>query len=544
MIHRLYHSHFKPPVWSTVFLYLLLLNACSPPRLTQDLIQISLLVDGKAIQVQMPAGSNVQEVLSKTGITLSSLDRIEPPIYTILRNEDEIKVVRVTEEFEIEQVVIPFERQVLRNETLPEGETRLSQPGMNGLMENTFRRVYEDGNEIARSIVRSVVVQEAVPEIVMVGSQTPFLSLSIPGRLAYLSAGNAWVMEGTTGDRRPVVTSGDLDGRVFKLSPDGRWLLYSRATGDSDTINSLWASRVDENSTVLVDFKVENIIHFAQFGPDSSTVAFSTVEPRTTAPGWQANNDLHLVSLSNSGFLGTFREIFEPNSGGVYGWWGMDIAWGPDLDQMAYARPDGVGTIELGEAALSFFTEIIPFQTGGDWAWVPGLNWSPDGKYLFTVGHTAPEGSQSPETSQQFDLLAIPVEAGATIKLVTQVGMFAYPVSSPIQTPLQEGERSETVNNDYQIAFLQAIFPSQSETSRYRLAVMDRDGSNRRVIFPSDGEPGLDPQEVIWSPEPVGVEGSYMLAMVYQDNIWLVNVKDGQAQQITGDGLISRIDWR
>jgi hypothetical protein len=39
-------------------------------------------------------------------------------------------------------------------------------------------------------------------------------------------------------------------------------------------------------------------------------------------------------------------------------------------------------------------------------------------------------------------------------------------------------------------------------------------------------------------------DGSHFIAFIHHDNIWLVNLSDGQAQQITGDGLISRIDWR
>ena len=543
MTKKFSHSKSCLIIWITFF-SLLSFVSCSPPQVTQDLLQVSLIADGKAFQVQIPSGSSVQDVLSKTGVTLSSLDRVEPPAYTILSNEAEINVIRVKEEFEIEQVVIPFERQVLRNETLPEGESRLSQPGMNGLMENTYRRLYENDVEISRNIVRSVVVQEAVPEIVMVGSQTPYLSLSIPGRLAYLSAGNAWVMEGTTGNRRPIVTSGDLDGRIFELSPDGRWLLYTRSTGQEDEINSLWAARVDEGSTVIVDFKAINIVHFAQFGPDSDLIAFSTVEPRAAAPGWQANNDLQFNMVSSSGFVGNKDELLGPNSGGVYGWWGMNFAWGPDINKLAYARPDGVGIFGIEETELNLLFEIIPLQTGGDWAWVPGLNWSPDGKYLFSVAHSAPEGSQAPESSQQFDLVAIPVNGGGVIRLVSQVGMFAYPVPSPFQNVNVEGAIQSGSKSNFQIAYLQAIYPSQSETSRYRLSVMDRDGSNKKIIFPTEGEQGLDPQEVNWSPQPVNPEGNYMLAMVYQDNIWLVNLKDGQAQQITGDGLISRINWR
>ena len=66
--------------------------------------------------------------------------------------------------------------------------------------------------------------------------------------------------------------------------------------------------------------------------------------------------------------------------------------------------------------------------------------------------------------------------------------MFAYPLASPLQ---QLG----TGDLEYQIAFLQAEIPDRSETSRYRIAVMDRDGSNRRTLFPEDESPGLEPQQ-------------------------------------------------
>ena len=115
--------------------------------------------------------------------------------------------------------------------------------------------------------------------------------------------------------------------------------------------------------------------------------------------------------------------------------------------------------------------------------------------------------------------------------------MFAYPVPSPLQATAED-------DSSYQVAFLQAVFPNQSETSRYRLVVMDRDGSNRQLLFPTDGTLGLEPQRVVWSPEPVGETGAYWIALRYQDNIWMVNLGDGQAQQITGDGMTSRLDWK
>jgi hypothetical protein len=523
------------------------LAACSPPQVKQGTIEVTLTVDGQALTLELPAGSTVQDALDAAKVAVNEADYTQPPEYTLLEDGSTARLVRVVEEFTVEQVVIPFKQQEVRNESLPAGTTRLTQRGVNGLQENTYRRVIEDGVEKSNTIVRSVIVEEPVAEIIMVGSQMPFASMAISGRIAYLVGGNAWVMEGSTGNRRPVVTTGDLDGQVFSLSQDGSWLVFTRYGEEDETINTLWAAKVDDDSGLMVDLQAANIVHFADWAPGLSVVGYSTVEPRSTAPGWQANNDLYLVGVSSSGYVTEARQELEANSGGVYGWWGMNFRWNADGVRLAYSRPDSVGILDTREEGLTTLMEIIPLQTGSEWAWEPGAAWGPDGNVIYTVDHVAPPGSASPEQSQYFDLVAIPVAGGAPMHLVSDVGMFAYPEPSPmIPKIIQAGVTlSDTITEyAYQVAYLQAVFPAQSDSSPYRLVVMDRDGSNRQTIFPEAGSAGLEPQRVVWSPAGAGDTNELMIAVVYQGNIWLVNPATRQAQQITGDGLTVRIDWK
>ena len=355
-----------PPLRFSLFLIVLFsatLVACAAPQVTQSEISITLSADGISQDFKVPSGTTVQEALDLVSLTTSTLDRVEPPGFTLLTEGTEVRVIRVEEEFSVEQIVIPFEQQILRNESLPEGERRLIQPGINGVQEITNRRVFEDGVEVSNSPVKAVVVEEAIPEIVMVGSQSPFASIPIPGRLVYISAGNAWVMEGSTGIRRPIVTTGDLDGRVFRLSPDEEWLLFTRNEETDETINSLWVAGLNETEDVLIDLEVQNVIHFADWSPRSSqTLAYSTVEPRSTAPGWQANNDLHVITFSANGWISRRSQPLEANSGGLYGWWGSSFAWAPDGRQMAIARPDGVGLLDLREEEIVSLLEITPYR--------------------------------------------------------------------------------------------------------------------------------------------------------------------------------------
>jgi hypothetical protein len=422
---------------------------------------------------------------------------------------------------------------VLRTESLPGQSSLLVQSGANGLQEITYSTVYEDGVEVSRRPVKVVTMQEPQAEVMMVGVQAAHAPVEIPGRLVYLLGDNAWMMEQSSANRRPLITSGDLDGRVLSLSDDGGWLLFTRRSGVEGQINALWVADLSTDPPQEIDLEVPNVIHFADWIPGSnSKVVFSTVEARAAAPGWQANNDLYALSFSPSGWTTDWRAkpVLEPNSGGVYGWWGTSFTWGPDGETLAYSRPDGVGLMAFENGVLTSLLDLSPLQTGGDWAWAPGVSWSADGQTIYTVRHEAPE------TSPNFSLAALPLGGGGTVGMVPQVGMFAYPVVSP---PVDgaDGENSQL------LAYLQAIFPTQSETSRYRLVVMDRDGSNPRTLFPGEGEPGLDPQPLAWSPAPLP-DGGLAVAVLYRGDLWLVDAASGEARQVTGDGLITRVLWK
>lgn len=537
---KLYHRQLMV-FWLEVLLTAnLLLVACNAPSRQPSQISVHLTADGKTSTVQALPNSTVQDVLTTSKISLGPLDRVDPPPYTVLLNGVSVHVVRMREEFVVTSEVIPFEHQLVRCESLPEGERMLSQQGANGEVEITYRHVYEDGQQISNDEFKRVVIKEAIPEIVVVGIQQMFSPAAIPGRLAYIIGGNAWVMEGDTGKRRVVVTGGDLDGYIFTLSPDGNWLLYTRKSKEKGEINSLWAARIDLSTPKLIDLKIKNVVYFASWVPGAeNTIAYSTVEPQTAPPGWHTNNDLNLVKLKDNKPGEVTPISLNPELVGNYPWWGASFAWNPDGSQLAYANDHQVGLLDTkdGQATAEPLLNFTHLKTGSDWAWVPGLTWGPDGKVLYTIDHPPDAEAVSNEESQVFDLTAILLQYQIPVRLVAAVGMFAYPIPSPMQ-------RLESGENAYQVAFLKAVTPKLSKTSRYQLWVMDRDGSNQRLLFPEEGNRGLDPQQVAWSPAPLVEEYHHVIALIYQGNIWFINPYDGTARQITGDELTIRLDWK
>jgi len=520
-----------------IFAVFFLIAACTP-QVQQTGVTVSLIADGASQNITLPAGSTVQLALTAAGVSLSQADRVNPPAYIPLSEGLTITVTRLREEFETQQVIIPYERQELHNESLPAGETRLVQAGQNGLREITLRHVFEDGIETGNSVVSENILQAAIPEIVMIGVQSPFAPLPIPGKLVYLTGRNAWIMEGSTSNRRPLVTTGDLDSKVFSLSSDGKLLLFTRKSAlplDKE-INTLWVVNTTAQPPTPVRLGISNVVHFAAWQPgEEYLIAYSTVEPRAIAPGWQANNDLHFLTFKN-GVPGRTKDVLETNSGGIYGWWGMTFAWSPNGHRLAYSRPDGVGLVDInGAAGLTTLLNITPLNTHGDWAWTPGLVWGSDSLTIYLVTHAAPTGLVSPEESLNFDLATDSLTDNLHTILVQQTGMFANPAVSSL--------RQSESGSSYLVAFLQAIFPTQSKTSRYQLEVMNSDGTNLGSLFPAEGQSGLQPQTPVWAPHPLEAGGDF-IGVIYEGNLWIVDAASGQSQQITGDGLTSQIDWK
>jgi len=506
------------------------LTACAGPQVQQADFNVVVNDNGTSLELSVPAGSTVRDTIEGADIEFSALDRSDPPLYTVVSEGMEITLVRITEEFRIEESVIPYETKILRDSSLPEGEQRLVQPGSNGLQETTYRKVFENGVEVSEVIVKIVTVNNAVDEIIMVGSQTPLEVFEISGMIAYISGGNAWKMEGNTGNRSLIVSTGNLDGWIFEISPDGKWLLFSQTDEIEENINSLWVANLEEESEP-VQLNIENVIHFASWIPgESYGILYSTVEKSVAAPGWQAHNNLIYRSFNaEEGRVSPPILLIEENSSGLYSWWGADYKTSPDGKVVLIIKPDKFQLYDLEDQLITDLFYYSPFQTSGDWAWIPDVSWNQDsGSIIYTGPLNEDELSDAPE-SDNFEIKFYDLDSQIKLTLVSSVGIFGAPIYSP----------DYQADSQSYISFFQALQSNDSVSSEYRLNLVDVDGSNQRAIFPDIGLPGLDPQNIEWSNgnEP-------MIALLYHGNIWVVDVLTGDSYQLTADGLTSKIDWK
>jgi hypothetical protein len=223
----------------------------------------------------------------------------------------------------------------------------------------------------------------------------------------------------------------------------------------------------------------------------------------------------------------------SPGRGGPFSWWGRGYAWSPDGAQLAWIHADAVGTVNLETGELnSPLTQYEVFSPRSDWSWRSTVSWSPDSAFLATVVHGAPIGSESPERSPVFDIALLDAQGAFAATLVERSGIWALPKFSPV---IQSSEQGATMS----LAYLKARQPlvSVSDSAEYDLILADSDGSNARILFAEEGQRGLTQREFAWSPD------GNQIVLVYQGNLWIVDVLSGVASQITLDGGASRPVW-
>lgn len=516
-----------------LLLSLLMLSACTtqlPDSSGAGPQTVHLIVDGQNHSLTSET-TTVRELLLEAGIELYEADEVNPPLFTPLVDEQTIVVVRVVEETDTLLKSIPFERKIVRNESMgADAPPIILQGGQEGLQEETIRIVYRDGLESERWVTQVAMIEPAQDEIVMIGIGSSGSNFSFNGILAYISDGTAVVLRGLTAFPEQLNSGGSLDGRVFTLSPDGRNLLYTRiTTGTSSFNNSLWVIGTERQAEPR-QLEINNVLWAGWNPSQANQIAFTTANSTSLPPGWEANNDLWIGDLSPDPEVSFKPDKVVEAYPATYGWWGGNYAWSPTGRYIAYSYANEVGLIDpeansssQQHIQLQRFTE---YNTLLDWVWVPTLSWSADGRFLAFTNHS----SSDPE-EMAFDSWVVDVSNGLTGRFVEQSGMWSHLHWTPARRGIG-GARSA----DSQIAFLKSSDPLNSLRSSYTLWLIDQDGSNGRQVFPLPGENSLFPREqqfMAWSPDGRDI------AFIFNDALYMLNIDTLESRRITQDDAVS-----
>lgn len=529
-------------IWLT--LALVLLNACRPTP-TEQQIRVTVIADGRERTFIITSPTTVEEFLRnpKVDIQLGDLDRINPQPFTQITDGIEIRIARVSEQNECIQSEIPFKQTSALNEGLQPGEQRVVQAGQNGILEICYRVTIVDGTPTDRVEIGRTEIRAAQDEIIYTGPTGSIEPVPITGTLAYVSNGNIWLMQGSSTTKRPITTEGDVDRRVFTIAPDGRKLLFARKlTVDSSSAfgNQLYLIADVSQATEPVALVPNNVLYAEWIPGQDNTITYSTAEPRDANPGWLAYNDLQQMRIDpTTGSALSFKQILDRSASGLYSWWGTRFHWSSDGKALAWVQADGAGLVDLENGKLGDPLVSYPvLRPVGDWSWRATVSWSPDNDLILTTVHGAPVGSESPVNSPVFNIAAVNTQGLFSASLVENAGIWAAPQFSPFV-----GNQTNQFPSGY-IAYLKSRDAFNSINGEYDLVVSDRDGSNERMIFPGADRPGIRAQQTIfinqeftWSPDGT------QIALIYQGNLWVVDVESQISHQLTLDQGASNPVW-
>jgi uncharacterized protein YabE (DUF348 family) len=132
---------------------------------------VNIVADGKAAQATTTAAT-VSQLLADAGVNLGANDRTSQPGNAPVVNDMVIKVSRIDVSKTAETTEpVPFQTVSTESAELFKGEKDVTQAGVAGTLNKSFKLVLVDGREASRTLVSEAVSVQPVPEKVTVGTK-------------------------------------------------------------------------------------------------------------------------------------------------------------------------------------------------------------------------------------------------------------------------------------------------------------------------------------------------------------------------------------
>jgi uncharacterized protein YabE (DUF348 family) len=142
-------------------------------------VPVQIEVDGHTIRTRTLA-ETVAGVLGQEGIALQGKDRSEPDLTEGTWPDMTIRITRVREEFLIEYDPIPFETVWVPDPEVEIDNIRLAQEGQVGLNKRRFRVIYENDQEVARTLEDSWAERPPITKTLAYGTRIVVRTIETP----------------------------------------------------------------------------------------------------------------------------------------------------------------------------------------------------------------------------------------------------------------------------------------------------------------------------------------------------------------------------
>ncbi|WP_163192742.1 3D domain-containing protein [Clostridium thermarum] len=132
-------------------------------------VNVNVAVDGKTLQIAT-AESSIEDMLLAEGITVSDYDRVSPLKTQSITDGMNITITRVTSEIVKDVQTIDYVTEIRKDNNLASNVTKVVQEGEPGEREITTRVVYEDGKEVARTVINDAITKQPVQKVLLQGT--------------------------------------------------------------------------------------------------------------------------------------------------------------------------------------------------------------------------------------------------------------------------------------------------------------------------------------------------------------------------------------
>jgi uncharacterized protein YabE (DUF348 family) len=151
----------------------------------QHSLLFTIQVDGRILQTHSHQ-TDPHVILAEEGITLHGDDYTIPGPDTALRANESIQVIRVTEDFRLEDEAIPYQTLWQASDDLDLDTQEIITPGVPGVLRRRLRLRYENGVEVSQTLDGEWIEREPANEIIGYGTRITVRTVETPeGLLSY-----------------------------------------------------------------------------------------------------------------------------------------------------------------------------------------------------------------------------------------------------------------------------------------------------------------------------------------------------------------------
>ncbi|MCB5272766.1 Resuscitation-promoting factor Rpf2 [Arthrobacter sp. SO5] len=181
---------------------------------------VTIAADGNAAKTTTTAAT-VAQLLADAGVTLGASDRTSQPGNAPVVNDMVIKVSRVDVSKTAESTeTVPFETLTTEDANMLKGEKTVTQAGLPGSLNKSFKLVLVDGREASRTLVSQSVTSQPVTEKVSVGTKEK------PKPAAAPAAANTGAAA-ATGAAAPAMMNEAMWDKIAQCESTGNWSINS-----------------------------------------------------------------------------------------------------------------------------------------------------------------------------------------------------------------------------------------------------------------------------------------------------------------------------